>query len=302
MQRAVNARIDEMLKTKELQPDMRYLKFQEEMTSVISSFRTVPPGYVSEYRFKNLRAPATSDGVIQVRYKVRGTPLPPDEMVYVDWLFCEPNTGAPLHAPVRTQERSGYFHQFLVRAENVIQNGEALLAVMNPAAPETEVNVFFDGDNSLQILYRQGSFEANYIKALGMILLRLALISAVGLFFSIFVSFPVACLCTSAFFIICILSPFILESIGADSQAWTPNTDPYGRYGPVVRGVLVPILKVTFPDFTKHSGTNYLVDGLYIDVGTLVKTTAWTLVYGGLLILLPGWFIFSRREVAQVQV
>jgi hypothetical protein len=183
-----------------------------------------------------------------------------------------------------------------------VRNGELVLQVVNPYPPQVNTSVYFEGEDSLQVLYKVGSFEVNFSKALGMIMCQLLLLSAVGLFFGVFVSFPVACLCTSAFYVICLLLPFVMESIGANMEVIMPGTDPYGAWGPSVRAFLVPFLRAAFPDFVRDNGAQYLVDGEYISLGVLGACSAHTVLYGGLLLLLPGWLIFQRREIAEVTV
>lgn len=265
-------------------------------------WRAIGNGDARAYEFENLAPPEREDTKIQIRFKVVGNPMPSDEMLTVGWVFRDPNTGEYLGLPKITQERHNERHQFLVSAAPVIKNGRAVLEVGNPYTPAHNITVVFDGDDSLQLLYKVGSFEANLARALLVVLLRLTLLSALGVFFGAFVSFPVACLCTGAFFLICLGMPFWLESIGANDPMLTPNVDPYGRFGPAVRLVLVPLLKTAFPDFSHYDGTHGLVEGEYISYGLLGGCTLHTLLYGGLLLLLPGWLIFSTREVAEVIV
>lgn len=299
---AATQQVAERVRLGEVDPANEATVRGERVLQLMSQWRNIPAGSYREYRFENLAPPETGETVIQVRFKARGTPLPSDEIVPIGWVFCDPENGAWLHAPIFTHERSGDTHQFLVRAAPVIRNGTAILQVANPTSPDVGTSVLFDGDDSLQLLYKMASFEGNYVKALLIILLRLALLSAVGTFFGVFVSFPVACLCTSAFYLICIALPFVLEAIGANLPNLGAKYDPYGAIGPALRAFLVPFLWIAFPDFTHYDGVNQLVDGTYIPLSLLGWSLVRTLLYGGVLLLLPGWLIFSRREIAEVIV
>ncbi|MEW6253176.1 MAG: ABC transporter permease subunit [Planctomycetota bacterium] len=302
LQAAARQKVRQLLDTAAIPKSEERAKYNELLVAELAQWRTIPPGYVNEYEFRNLRKPERDDTVMQVRYKARATPLSPDEMVLLGWQFLDPATGRELTPIVRTIERSSYVHHFLVQAAPIIRNGAARVRIFNLNAPQLGISVYFDGDDSLQLLYRVGGFEPNYINARAMILLKLALLSAIGLFFSAFVSFPVACLCTGAFFLICAASPFILDAIGAHTQMMTPDVDPYGRFGPAVRKLLVPFLESVFPDFSSYSGTQQIVNGEYIAWGRIGRTILRTLLYGGVLLLVPGWYIFERREIAQVTV
>ncbi|TWT45543.1 ABC-2 family transporter protein [Phycisphaerae bacterium RAS1] len=260
----------------------------------------VPPGEVRTFRFENLTPPENDDAAIQVRFDVRGIPLPLDELVVAEWTFLDVDTEQMLAPPFRSNERSGNRHQFLVRGNRVIKNGKALLAIANP---DPATSITFENEKSLEILYRVGSFEGNLVKALLLTFFALTFLSGVGLFFSVFVSFPVACLCTLAAYLIGMAWPFWFEAIGGNikAQYWTPSMDPYGQFGPAVRLVMVPFLKL-FPDFVKYDGAAPLVDGAYISADLLADCGLRTLVLAAVLLLLVGWFIFRRREIAQVTV
>jgi ABC-type transport system involved in multi-copper enzyme maturation permease subunit len=264
-------------------------------------WRSIENGDARLFEFKGLAPPEREDTVIQIRYKARGIPIPRQEQLAVGWVICDPKTRAPL-AQRETREHTDDTHQFLLRAGPAIQDGALALLVFNPYDPSGGTTIYFDGDASLEVLYKVGGFEANFVKGLLMILLQLALLSGVGLFFSTFVSFPVACLCTCAFYLFCAAMPFLLESIGVGQVYTSARFDPYGTWGPAIRLVLVPFMQAMFPDFGRFSGTRYLVDGEYIPFALLGSSLLRTLVYGGVLLLLPGWLIFRRREIAEVIV
>jgi len=260
------------------------------------------PGEARSYRFEGLRPPARADTVYQVRFKARGTyPLPPDELLPIRWMIVDPQTGAVLDS-IDTSERAAERHQFLLRAKNVVKDGVALLGVGNLPTPTNRSTVYFEGENSLELLYIAGTFEGNYVKALLLIVFRLAFLSAAGVFFSTFVSFPVACFCVLSLYAFGLGLPFWLESIGAELTVVNPKVDPYGSWGPAVRSVLVPLLILVLPNFSAYDGISRLIDGGYITYGLLAIAGLHTLVYGMALVGLPGWLIFRAREVAEVIV
>ncbi len=265
-------------------------------------WRLIGDGEERYFEFQGLPTPDREDAVVQIRYRVVAVPLTPDEIVEVGWVFCDPDTRAWLSEPLFTRERSNDTHQFLVRAQPVIKNGRALLLVANPPAPGPKTGFVFEGDESLVLLYPVGGFEANLARALLMITFRLGLLSAVALFFSIFTSFPVACFCSLAFYLVCLGSPFWLESMGVGAEGMPASIDPYGVIGPVVRTVLGPLVKIGFPDFVRYDGVRLLIEGLYVPYVLVGEAMLRTLAYGAVLLLLLGWLIFTQREVAEVQV
>lgn len=292
--------VQERIDRGELEPSQQKEALAARAQEVMNQWRNIEPGGYRVYRFEGLTPPETQDTVIQVRYQARGLPIPPGEMLTIMWVIHDPETGAPL-AQRQTRDRSSETHEFLVRAEAAVRNGVLDLGVYNVYPPETPISIFFEGDNSLQVLYKVGGFEGNFLRALLIIVFQLALLSALGVFFGVFVSFPVACLCTGAFFLIALTFPYLMEAMGTNIQA-LGEFDPYGPLGPYVRRLLVPILQVAVPDFAHFSGVSYVVDGLAIPDGLMVRCAARTVLYGGALLLLPGWLIFRRREIAEVIV
>lgn len=263
------------------------------------AWRQIPPGDSRVYKFEGLAPPVGMEARYQVRFKIRALPMA--EFVQVVWGIVDSETGALLDS-MTTKERPAEVHQFLVRAKGWVHDGQATLAVMNPAQGQYAPTIYFEGSDSLQILYRVGSFEWNYVKALLLILFRLSFLAALGVFFSTFVSFPVACFCVLSVLLFCMGTPYWLEAIGANlgqTGVIAPGTDPYGAWGPFIRAILVPLLKVVFPNFVAYDGVGELIEGYVVDGGLLLRAGLHTIVYGAVLLLIPGLLIFRMREVAE---
>ncbi len=262
-------------------------------------WRSVPPLGRRLYEFDNVDLSKAPGGIIQISFKARAVPTHADEILYIQWVMVDPETHAPLQV-LTTEERSAVRHQFLIKAK-AVKDGKLAIGVMNPPANRNST-IYFEGDDSFQVLYPKGSFEANYVNTLLLIFFRLAFLSAVALFFSTFVSFPVACFCVLCILLFCIGVPWWLESIGANLKHPNPKVDPYGSFGPLVRSVLVPVLKLVLPNFAAFSGVEKLISGYAIPAGLMVRAGLHTLVYGLVLLVLPGWLIFRSREIARVIV
>ena len=262
-------------------------------------WKRVPPRNERLYRFEGLTPPESAETVYQVRFKARSVPVGVNEILHIGWVLVDPESNVILAAR-QTDEQSARRHQFLVRS-SVVKNGRALIGVINPPSNQRET-IYFEGDDGLEILYRVGSFEINFVKSLLLILFRLAFLSAVGLLFGTFVSFPVACFCVLFIFVLCLGMSWWLEAIGANMPMVDPKVDPYGRLGPLVRAVLVPMLKLFLPNFGDYDGVAKLIDGYYIPAGLILRGAAHTLVYGVALLVLPGWLIFRSREIAETIV
>jgi len=297
---AAEAAVNEMIERGEAVIQDRDQAVEQKIKEFREQWLQVPPGERRVYVFENLAPPETPDTAYQIRFKVRGIPLPPREELRIQWYILHPKTGAVL-AVRETQERVEQVHYFLVRG-SVVVDGKAALGIVNPGNPvvRRSSTIYFEGRDALQILYKVGAFEPNYIKAVLLILFRLAFLSAVGLLFGTFTTFPVACFCTLSIYLFCLGMPWWLHSIGADLKVVNPQIDPYGALGPLIRTVLVPLLTTLLPNFMAYDGVGRLIEGHLIVGGLVLKSAVHTLLYGTLLLALPGWLVFRSREIAGV--
>ena len=270
---------------------------QERARELNEQWRVIDPGVVRIYEFEDLPK-RTGDLVYQIRFKIRA--LPYAEKMLVQWAILNPETRAALQT-METEERPGETHQFLVR-EAAVVDGKAAIAVFNPRPDEGAPSIYFEGIESLQLLYKVGDFEENFVKTLVLTFFRMSFLAALGVFFGTFVSFPVACFCVLTIFVFCLGAPWWLESIGANMQMVAVSMDPYGSFGPWVRMLLVPILKLMLPDFWAYDGVESLIDGSFIEWITIMNAALHTIIYGLILLFIPGWLIFRFREVAEVVV
>ncbi len=277
----------------------------DKLRELVTTQRLIEPGDYRLYQFEGLTAPDSAETAVQVRFRARAMPLPMDEKVTIHWIFMDPeDPRRPLGPPTTTNGRAGDVLQFLFRGSAAIKDGKAAILVQNgdPITGEVPQYVItFEGDNWLEIMYRVGSFEANFLRNILLLLSRLAFLSAVGLTFGVFVSFPVACLCTFAVYLLGIGWNWWYNAIGADMEVYSVQWDPYGRFGPFIRFFLEPLL-AAFPNFSSYDGTSRLISGELITNGLVGQAMAHTLLFGAALLLIIGWIVFQRKEIAEVQV
>ncbi len=292
--------VDQKIKTGALPESDRTIAERQRQDELKNAWMVVPPGQARKYLFENLTPPEREDTVIQVRFKVRGIPVPPEEVVIIDWAFANPKTEELLSDFKRTADRIMDTHQFLVNAGRVIDEGKTMLLVANPASIEAPILLSFQGDDALQILYRVDSFEMNYFKTVALIFMRLAFLAAIGVFFGVFVSFPVACMATFTVMLIGVMIPWWTAAMEMALDL-PVSLSALGSAGKGIMTAFAIFLNVGFPNFIAYDGAADLIDGVYIAPRKVLVALAHTILYGGLLLLLPGWFIFARRQVAQAE-
>ena len=147
------------------------------------------------------------------------------------------------------------------------------------------------------VLYRVGSFEANFLKTIALMLMGLMFLAALGTWAGSFVSFPVGCVVCFGTLPFTVLHRFVEEAIemirlSGEQPIW------YNRYS---QGVLVA-MQVLLPDLLSTLGTDFVRDGLVIPWLYLAKNAAVTVALRAAALLALACLIFSRRELARVQV
>lgn len=156
---------------------------------------------------------------------------------------------------------------------------------------------FFDPENGIEVLAFRGTFAGNYARALLVMLLRLAFLSALGLAAGAVFSFPVAAFVSVSTLLIVALSGYVVqeEVLGAMPSISSATASLGGR---AMRLFFLGLAKLTAP--LQVSGTlDLLATGRLVTwtqvVTTLVSHVA---ISGGLLALLASG-LFARRELAE---
>ncbi|MCA9244779.1 MAG: ABC transporter permease [Phycisphaerales bacterium] len=293
--------VDERIEKGELTEEQKELAVSQTRKSLEGEWLSIEPGYSKVFEFEGLRPPRNDQVTFQVRFKARGTPIPSTEELPIDWFLIDPVSGIE-KGHLTSAKRQAIRHEFMFRAAPIIRDGKAAIMIGNPNIVGTRSKIYFVNPDDLEILYEVGGFLPNYLKAVFLVFCLLAFLSAVGVFFSTFVSFPVACFCTVTFFLIGLARPWWLESIGANMKVWVASVDPFGHWGPAIRTVLEPLVRVLFPDFTRYDGGAYLVDGVLIPGDLVLEGALRTLGAGVIIAGFLGWLTFRRREVAEVVV
>lgn len=88
--------------------------------------------------------------------------------------------------------------------------------------------LFFDPAEGLVVRVPRGTFTGNYLRALGLLYLRLALFAALGVTFGTLFSMPVATFLTLVLVLILQLSGFISAAAQVDRATFVANVAPFG--------------------------------------------------------------------------
>jgi hypothetical protein len=235
-----------------------------------------------------------ADPTVQVIFKTSPSVSPPDKMLPGLWQVLNPTTNFFYQDFRRDQAFTP--HTLTLSSRVVDAQGRTEIRYINmpfdPSGGGTSVTIL---SSDVAVLYRVGGFEGNFVKAMVLIFLQLVFLAAVGVFTGTFLSFPVACLVAWAALLLGMIRDFI-------TTATTINPLDVYPIAKHVGGLAVWIVKVLLPDLGRTNPSEFLVGGMDIAWGALGQVAATTVGLRGLWVLAMACLIFSKRELARVQV
>jgi len=243
------------------------------------------------WEFDNVK-PLDPDQSLFVKFKYDVSVNPPDLQVYGRWVvgdYRQVKYGEKIKTPIYTFDRKDLIRTFYeqeVPANAVAEDGYLAVGFLN--VPLNNTPVIFPPDG-LQVLYEAGSFTANFIKAVLLILFRLIFLASLGILASTFLSFPVAILLSLVVFFTATFSGFCLESFDFLSENLS------GLYRYTVRPVILLL-----PQFDKFNPTKFLVPAQLVGWSLLARVALSLICIKAVLLLLLALLIFSFREIAKV--
>ena len=305
---------DALTATDELTPRGQKIARQilQEQTS---RFWSCPPRAAKTFRFENINVSQAEASFIHIRYKANVTRYPPDEILRHWW-----EVGDPGKQDARIDESYligrndvvARYHIIPVPADAVAPDGTLSVTFVNrdprnPLAPEktwaTQVN-FTEDIGKLEVLYEVGSFEANLVRSLLMLMTQLMVLAAFGVLASSFLSFPVACLVTMLVFLTAICANFLTASLGSltmSMPAIAEMGDVALRFAVYLKPITTLFVKAV-PPLSDYNPIEALVDGRVVSWQWLGRSVLRLGCVHSLASLVLAMWIFRRRELAQVIV
>jgi len=236
----------------------------------------------------------TVDPTIQITYQAYPVTAPPDKVLRSIWQAQNPTTGLFYQEPRSDTARTP--STLTLSARLVDDKGRIDVSYVNmpfdASGAGTTVTIL---NSDIAVLYRVGGFEGNLARAMALIFLQVMFLAGVGVFCGTFLSFPVACLVTLAVLPLGMAMGFLTMATTLSPIEANPVMKQIG-------GAAVWAIKLLLPDLSKTSPTDYLVGGTDIGWGFLARTAALTIGLRVLVVLAGACVIFSRRELARVQV
>lgn len=172
------------------------------------------------------------------------------------------------------------------------ETGQLVIEIVNGG----DRTISFPTDSGLRVFYPVGGFTPNFIRAMLVIWIKLSFLAALGLAVATFLGFPVASLLSLMVFFGSMISQYALESMGT-----LRRTTDYAFFQATLMQIGYFFARIVEP-LGQLSPGHMLVDGIFISWTLVGSTMLWVGVFGTAIIGGMGWLIFSRRELARVQV
>jgi hypothetical protein len=291
VEQEVQRRYDQLRKDDQIPEDMTRERVLGQIRSQeMFRAKVCEPGRKKIWEFDSVRAKDPND-LIFVRYKYRVAGQGLDTQIAGVWQIGDIRplkTGQPPGTPVFAVERAEITNtelEFAVPAACVAADGFVGLVFINDPQINTQTIILDD----LKVMYRTGSFEGNFLRVAGMILVRLVFLAAMGVSVSTWLSFPVAVLICLVAYTSGMINGFIIESIKSLSSTLT-----------ILYAFSIQPILWFLPKFDEQfNPTAYLVEAK--SLGWLFLAQAWgvtALVKSGLLLLFGMW-VFHKREISK---
>ncbi|MFN0131316.1 MAG: ABC transporter permease [Phycisphaerales bacterium] len=280
-------------------PGMREVVESDLYKSAVGAARVVEVGQRAAFQFYGLEHAKRHSRMLTLRYKIDAGSNEPQTTFRVTFIFG----GTRLPTQV---VGLGTMQTLTIPTPQVIdEQGHVELAVFNGelvdladppgaiAIRPNESTMAFSKDG-LEISYSRGSFAGNFARVVGVLWLKLAFLSMLGIACATFLSFPVACLVAFAIFFAAEGGSFLTMSLEYYDAA--PQGKEVEPHRVVIRAIGLVVAWALRP-YAELQPTARLVDGKLLDWLKIGYATgmvaAWTAV-----LYLAGVLIFRRRELA----
>ena len=265
---------------------------------VKSDFQLVPP---DTYRPWNIDLSSVKDYIrnkpLQLRIKFESADHNPNGTYLGVWDIGNPDSTNFFQMPAMSLSPDT-FHEFTIPPNLYSDKGILTIVFVN----QNDMSLLFPLEDGMEVLFPEGSFTVNFIRALGIIFCWLVLLSAIGLMAASFLSFPVAAFFSITLLIVAFSSGTLAETV--DLGSVTTGTTPTAATRSITDTVFIPIFKGMLAVLNlveKFSPIDALSSGRSVPWSELGAAFAQIVVLFGGSFAIIGISLFSRRELAAAQ-
>ncbi|MCB9850067.1 MAG: ABC transporter permease [Phycisphaerales bacterium] len=263
-------------------------------------WRSVWPLESRVFEFEDVRTDRSPESRIYISYRLRVFRYPPDEILRCVWVVGDRSKGATEYRIPR-RDVIDRRHTMPVPADAVAPDGTLTAAFVNvnpwvEAGEEQADNVVvFEGDDAIEALFSVSSFGTNLIRALALVVCRLAFLAAIAVMLTTVFSFPVACLVALTAYFVAATPSFM-----ADAIDWMPDEGVISWFSAALNNVLWAVHAILLPKFTAYDGVSTLVEGRNVTLMWVIMAFGRLVLIQTTVLLLAACLLFRKREVSQV--
>lgn len=286
--------------------------------AVMEKWYSLNPFETEIYKFTGLSSAKRLADEVQLRLKPKSSRFQPDRLVRMQMHV----NNIPVDLPPLAQDTA---HVIPISKTMIDKNGsmQVALTYQDPDNPNATfpATVSFPLDDGITMLYHVGSFEANLLRTLVVLWIRLSFLTTLALATGSFLGFPTACLISLMVYFTAGASGFLHESLEWYSNFNYQRLDAFGKVGWVIdnfvgklgEGEVWEAIKIVIrlvgssfmlliPSFSDYNPVPLVSSGRSVPYEMIGRAALWVgVVWTGVVALL-GYWIFSRRELARVMV
>jgi hypothetical protein len=266
---------------------------------VKASYQVVPSGIIRQWEINlGFRKDVLRNQPLQLRVKFNAADKSPSGTFTALW-----QAGVPEKTKLWRSEPMSLapdtFHEFEIPAGLIDENGVLTVSFLNP----NNTSLLFSFNEGMEVLYREGGFGLNFVRALGIIFCWMALLAAIGLAAAGFLTFPVAAF-VSLTILIMVGASGTMETVVSEKSILGFDSETSKYTTSVLDIVIVPVFRaaLTVINLAKNfSPIDALSSGRSITWTELAKAFAQIVLLLGGIFAVSGVLIFNRRELATAQ-
>ncbi|MFW5996771.1 MAG: ABC transporter permease [Lentisphaeria bacterium] len=256
----------------------------------------VPFGGQRNWEYKNVNIKA-GDKPAFVRYRLYVASTSEDEQRMTEgvWMIANPNLPQEEQSGVLPQRVvGGAHHEFSFPAE-ILEDAETFYIQYVNRDPENETVVFQPTDVP-QIMVEVTGFTANWFRATVVVLLRLAVLAAVGCLFGVAFSPPVAVFIAIAYLVLGVTAN---PSIGTPLAAALAGVEDVNWFEVIAHLIAVTVDKIVV-SLNAFDVSFLLAKGRLVELAHIARLLGVEVVLKGGLTAALGIWILNKRELGKV--
>ncbi|MCH8342947.1 MAG: ABC transporter permease [Planctomycetes bacterium] len=268
----------------------------------LAAQRSILPMMQRSYTFEGLRRARNLQSTLTLRYRFHILRDDEHQTFPVAFTFNDrPDT------LVRRQYVPTVTHILPIGTDLIRDDGTMSVTVynLNPPQPGRPAYGFlnFEADD-FELLYKVGSFEANFFRAVLMTWVKLAFLAMLGIACSTLLSFPVACMLSFTIFLGGTLGPFLALSLHEYYPPLVSQMD-WSNIGMVIRWAAQSLIRAIaqglvflLHSFGEYRPTQSLVEGRLIPWTSVAGVTLSLGLMWSSIALVFGYLVMRNRQLA----